>query len=1255
MKASLLVVLVVLVAVLGALAAYLVGRGPAPTSVVAPEGRTAKIDDAPAAVAAPEKAPEPAKKTRSRAAAPETPTLAVAGVVTSGDKPVAGAVVECYAVPAADDVSDEDRVGRAMMAKLFGKQGGERMWEKTKKMRGAGGSPDASKIADIAQASIDVMMDAFSEDGGAAFGSIAELARRGRLDDDGDWTKVGAAATDAEGRFRIEGLAAGRVELRAKAPRHVKSKVRANAGDAAVAIGLVEGAGLAGVVTRKKEDVVGATIVIKGAQTTSGAGGRFEFDAAHVPYETVMTSAPGCVAQIRTVAVAKEGATKDVEIDLEPAGVVAGHVKAATGEAIAGARVSLASSDNPLMDMMGMGGGSAVTNLPPAPAATDEAGAFELQGVHAGAVKIRVEADGFLATSVPVNVVVDQTVAADAVLVRESKLSGFVKDEAGAPIVGARVRVEVPPPDATMGMIAAAMGGSFRSALADEKGAFVVNGLAEGDRKVRVEAAKYLTLEDKVAVPAQATTTRDFTLHPGLKLSGTVAGPDGKPYAGAKVYVTGKSPGGMAAMAAMFGGGGAKDAAAESDADGKWAADGLQEGPFNVKATATGFLDGEAKRVEAGRTDVALTLGAAATIRGVVVGPDMQPVGGATVRSVAGDGAKKSRGGFAAMFGGGAGDSTTCKDDGSFVLTGLVPGAYALTGTMHGYADSESANVTVGAGETSADVQLVLQTGVNISGRVVEKGSGAPLEGAVVWASKSDNPFASMATDMMSGGAPKAPSDSISATSDADGRFVLAGLNSGKITVEARAAEHAPTSLAGVAAPTADLAVEMSAGGSVAGRVTGADGAPVAEAQVMIMRGMMGQGMRQTKSGGDGEFLFEHVAPGTMTIMLVDMKNPMAPAMASVVVKDGETVRHDFAKKTAAGRKVEVRVMRDGKPLSGAMVVVSGPGGMKTGTTDDAGRPQIDDLPPGEYTVMVQSSMMGGGSTSKKVTVGPDGKLDEVRLELSSASVEGDVLDAVSGAGVAGAQITLTEPGAKMGSASEMMANVRGQAFTDERGHFLISNVQNGAFTLRATAADYVPGVLDGVASNSTGLKVQLHRGFEFVVTVLDAEGHGVAGATVKSTDASGHETMAFDMTMSGITKQDGTAHLRLAPGRYAIDVAADGMVPAHVEVDTAAGPATVVLAVGATLELSVVDGAGNAVAGAKVVVKDAAGKEVSRGLVMSSFFGGDVTDTNGRYTRAGLPSGAVTVVVTAPGRDPTSVETSLDAGKTRHVDVAAK
>jgi protocatechuate 3,4-dioxygenase beta subunit len=1272
-----LILVALAVAALGVGVALLVSQNDG-TGGAAPQSGASKDADEAADAQATDKSPEAVKKARARSQAETAATLFVAGVVKTPDgKPVNGAVVEAFAVPSGEDIPDDERVGRPLLEKMFGKKAADRLWAKTKGMREAvasGGAVDMQKVAAATPDMMSVGMEMLSDEAGMdALSTVMGLAREAVAADDAPWTRVGSAATDADGTFKIEGLAPGRIELRAKAPLYVKTKTRANTGDAHVSIQLVRGARLAGVVTCEKEPVVGATVVVKGARTQSGAGGRFEFDAAHVPMETLIVTATDCVGQGRTVSLSLDSPARDVAVDLEPAGSIAGHVSSASGGLVAGARVTVSGGAG-LMDLMqmgmSMGSGNAKFDIPPMPGVTDANGAFEIHGVKTGTVKVRVEADGYLAATVSVEVKKGQTANVAALLVGESVFSGAVKDEKGAPVAGAKVKVEVAARDPMIGMIASMMaGGTWKSAYADDKGAFEVHGLAEGERKVRVEAAKFLALEDKASIPAQGVVTRIFTMRPGFTIAGTVAGPDGKPIAGAKIYATGKTPGGMNPMAAMMGGGGSGDAAATSGADGKWTADGLPEGPYEVRASADGFLDGEASDIAAGKTDVALTLSLAATIKGrVVSAADMKPIAGAKVKYKSTEPQKADanpnprqlmRGGARGLIAAMLGASVDSGADGTFEIKGLEPGEYEMTGSMKGFANSEAVKTRCVAGQPTEGIEILLPVGVAVAGRVVEASTGAAVADAVVWAAPSGgNAFAGLAMGGAASGDAQAPADAVSARTDAQGRFVLDGLSPGSATVEVRAVDHAPTSSAGVAVPSTDVLLTIGVGGAVEGRVTAEDGSPVAGEQIMVGRGMGGG--QQAKSDSKGDYRVEHLPPGKYQLKLVDTKNMMSmfmPGKESVDVKDGETVRHDFKKKGGVGRQFGGAALRDGKPIANAMVFLTGgASGFRITSTDENGRYSFDGLDPGEYTVVLQPNPMSGGNARKTVSVGSGGKLDDVPLELSSAKVEGDVIDVATGKGVPGAQIMLTEPGTKLSSSSDFMGGVRGRGITDDGGHFVIADMQNATYTLRVSAGDYVSTTLDGVVAGANDVKVRLSRGVEFLVTVLDAESRPVPNASVKSVDASGKESLALDMTMSGFTRGDGVAHLRLASGRYGIDVAADNFLPAHADVDTVAGPATIVLSPGATLDINAADSAGAVVVGAKVVVKDAAGKEIPRGILISGFMGdADVTDANGHYARGGLPAGAVTVVVTPPGRDATTLDAALEANKTRHVDVVVK
>jgi len=73
----------------------------------------------------------------------------------------------------------------------------------------------------------------------------------------------------------------------------------------------------------------------------------------------------------------------------------------------------------------------------------------------------------------------------------------------------------------------------------------------------------------------------------------------------------------------------------------------------------------------------------------------------------------------------------TTRSDGAFVLPSLRPGPYTIAASHDDFAPAESERLQVGPGATRSDVRIVMRTGAELAGRVVdERGSG--LEGIPV-------------------------------------------------------------------------------------------------------------------------------------------------------------------------------------------------------------------------------------------------------------------------------------------------------------------------------------------------------------------------------------------------------------------------------------------------------------------------------------------------------------------------------------------
>jgi hypothetical protein len=204
----------------------------------------------------------------------------------------------------------------------------------------------------------------------------------------------------------------------------------------------------------------------------------------------------------------------------------------------------------------------------------------------------------------------------------------------------------------------------------------------------------------------------------------------------------------------------------------------------------------------------------------------------------------------------------------------------------------------------------------SIGGRVT--GAGAPLEGALVTARRQR------------GRGPGSAEEPVAqATSDGDGRFVLADLAAGTYLVSASSPGFATARAPGVTAGTGDLALDLARGGRVAGRVRSRrDGAAVAPFTVVIRRAG-GRGARLSVASvsvvdPSGRFELDGLSPGPSILQVsspfhapseeVAVEVPEAPGVAEVEVL------------LAAGGELPGRVVErgSGRPLPGARVEVEG-------------------------------------------------------------------------------------------------------------------------------------------------------------------------------------------------------------------------------------------------------------------------------------------------------------------------------------------
>ncbi|MFE6963775.1 carboxypeptidase regulatory-like domain-containing protein [Agromyces sp. NPDC057679] len=406
--------------------------------------------------------------------------------------------------------------------------------------------------------------------------------------------------------------------------------------------------------------------------------------------------------------------------------------------------------------------------------------------------------------------------------------------------------------------------------------------------------------------------------------------------------------------------------------------------------------------------------------------------------------------------------------DGAYAFESLEPGTYTLEfASSYGSAfvgewwndqrEQWSADsFEIAEGDELSGMDATLATGGIVEG-VVTGTDGAPLSDVGVTA------FAVVDGSV---------EHRASAWTGPDGTFRFSGLLAGAYTLEfsapwgsAFAGEWWNDQLDQFSADTFEvvggqtlsgLVTELSAGGSISGIVTGTDDLPLAGVSVSAN----GPGWVSATTDADGRYELVGLAAGSYTVSFeADAFDPEAVSgylreywddaaemfdATPVDVDSGESVTGIDAKLGRAG-SISGVVAVDGQPIAGVDVSVSG-AGWGSATTDADGRYEVVGLRAGAYDVwfsMPSGVPYFGGGASTEVSDGATAVLDYAPVR--AASVSGRITVDGSGAGVAGAAVTLHAFGGA----------TAGAAITDDDGRYVIAPLDGGRYLVEVTG----PGI----------------------------------------------------------------------------------------------------------------------------------------------------------------------------------------------------
>ncbi|MBN2490382.1 MAG: carboxypeptidase regulatory-like domain-containing protein [Planctomycetes bacterium] len=785
---------------------------------------------------------------------------------------------------------------------------------------------------------------------------------------------------------------------------------------------------------------------------------------------------------------------------------------------------------------------------------------------------------------------------------------GVVNTEAGAPIEGATLRLKTLRVFGIGGKtdvdreVVSGSDGRFRFAdLPDEKDALF---------SVTASHPSYYALR----VTTKGNSACTLTLGPPGVVRGRVVyeGTD-EPCAGAIVQLSN-----------MRGGSGH----AETDENGDYRIAALRPGAYHATiGSGRRMLAHENVRVEANsETEANFRVKRSVAVHGIVRDAGSEaPVQGAVIRSQLGR------------------ESIEVGPDGCFTLPDVGHGRYHVTAP--GYV--AAAMLLRDVAETSPERPHVvrLERGAVIEGVLQKEDGGLLPENVRVIADKEGERRHMLARP-----------DRVAEVAR-DGRFRIEGVPAGvpvrviAVEVMRQLAESEPLTL--YAGETRrDVRLTLPATGSIAGRVTGPDGQPVAGARVSVRPSgdtLPVPVARQT-TGADGRYTLERVPPGRHTIHV--SANEFAHATRDCTLEKPEPLNGvDF--QLSSGLSIG-GVVRDtnGHPVARVSVSASPASGAISAighaTTDENGQFLVKNLAAGTYRISCFSPDYGPPMSGDRTVFAAAGTADvALVLEALSGAVTGVVSDRATGVPVPRFSVWIIKDGGSFQ-----------QKFSDRDGRFRLAGRPAGRQSLLATSEDGRVSEIATVELTPGGtpapVELWLVPGTSIQGRVLAPDGSPVERAGVEVVRTSSPRGTVG----RAATDRDGWFRcIGLRQERVIVRASH----PEWVEVEKEVTPGNALPEVelrlaadGATVTVTVVDGAGKPVASVPV--------QFSRDgrLMQPDYFkdkpppGTDPrganqrllqTDENGRHVRRFLPRGRYTIEVdVSEGRGSVAVDVEIGA-----------
>lgn len=903
---------------------------------------------------------------------------------------------------------------------------------------------------------------------------------------------------------------------------------------------------ITGVVTLPDGTAVDGATVRAGvlAETRTSASGVYTLSVPPGTH-TLSVEQAGLIAPTpRTVTLGPDATLSAINFTMTPnAGSIRGRV-VSDGQALTGATVTAT------------GPGDPVTTP------TDGLGGFALS-VEPGTWAITASKAGFQSNA-PVTVTVGPGQESADNLLDLTRNAAFVEGtvtDGAAPLRNATV------------VVTSLADGTTQSTVTRVDGGFSVSVASQAAYRATVTLAGYRSMTQETGTLApSARASLAFTLAPNpSSVAGTVRQTQGQSLTGVWVVAVQN---------------GTRVDSIQTGVEGRYTL-GLSAGTYTLEARRAGYTTTSSSLTLAlGQNLTGLDFSLAenfATVSGVVTNGSGGGIGGVLLNLTSARG----------------GGTTRTSDDGSYALTGLIGGTYALTATAEGFADTTRTGLIVGAGR-SVTVNLAL-TPLNgtISGAVTT-GGGTPVAGATVTATAADG---TRRTTL----------------STADGAYRLEGLALGTYTLAATrtgftSAGRPTVTLTGSTLSAVVALDDLTPNtATLRGTVTQASsGAALLDVRVTVS-GEAGAGSALTNTNGD--YTLTNLVPGTYTATFTQTGFNTQSQSVTLVAESEEVVNVQL---TASTTRLSGRVQdQTGPALPFTVPVVLTAGDVQATTrTDASGAFAIEGLASGRTYTLRTDFFREGYSNATATLAVPAGATTAgpVTLVVEAAT---SILTGNVGTGLATIQVADPADG-------RIVRVVEARA----DGGYTVDLLAAGTYTLTPTKSGFTfspptASVTLGNADTQTrDFTATANVGIITVTAV--AEGSGLSGVTVSliSDDNA--------VVRSKNSDQGGLALFRDLPAgkTYIAQASRTGFSanPATRSTALNAGDslnlAFTLTRATATAQGAVRSTEGSALAGATVTARRASTGSVFRAT----------TASNGQYTLASLPGDTYTLTASLAG-----------------------